>query len=125
MTRTLVAEDDIDLLEYVSLVLARAGHEICQARDGAEAIAALDSGVFDLVVTDHHMPHRTGREVLGHLADKGLPTKALLMSADHYLSDDAELAATLDVFLPKPFNRSSLLEAVDVLVGSRALPQQA
>ena len=125
MTRTLVAEDDIDLLEYVSLVLARAGHDVCQARDGAEAIAALDESVFDLVVTDHHMPHRTGREVLGHLAGKGLPTKALLMSADHYLTDDAELVGTIDAFLPKPFKRGALLEAVDVMVGSRPLPQDA
>ncbi len=117
MTRILVTDDDDDIREFVSFVLARAGHEVSTARDGAEAIAFLTAEHFDLLVVDQHMPHATGAEVLLALRQRTPHTKALLMSGDHQMGADEEVAAVQPHFLRKPFNLTALMSAVEALVG--------
>jgi len=82
----------LSAFEFVSFVLARAGHDVSTARDGAEAIAFLTAEHFDLLVVDQHMPHATGAEVLLALRQRDPRTKALLMSGDHDMQSDAEVA---------------------------------
>lgn len=48
--------------------LTRRGFEVATAASAAEGIALLQSQQFDLVAIDHHMPERTGREMLDDIA---------------------------------------------------------
>lgn len=125
MTRILVSDDDDDIREFVSFVLARAGHDVSTAKDGAEAIAFLTAEHFDLLVVDQHMPHATGAEVLHALRQRTPQTKALLMSGDHQMGTDAEVAEVKPHFLRKPFNLTALMAAVDALVGDETAPAVA
>ncbi|MDP2056125.1 MAG: response regulator, partial [Acidobacteriota bacterium] len=63
----LVAEDDDDLRGVLTAALTRNGHRVLQARDGAEALAAIDREPVDLLVLDLVMPNIDGYEVLARL----------------------------------------------------------
>ena len=64
MARILVADDDNICRGLVSILLTSAGHEVVEACDGKEALAAcLHSPAPDVAVLDHRMPHLTGLEV--------------------------------------------------------------
>ena len=63
----LVAEDDDDLRGVLTTSLTRSGHRVLQARDGAEALAAIEREHVDLMVLDLWMPNVDGFEVLERL----------------------------------------------------------
>ena len=108
--RTLVADDEPDIRDFIGHVLERAGHEVTIAGDGAEVLARTSEQDFDLVVLDHHMPRMSGLAVAEELHRTSPATKVLLMSGD------LEVAHEHAAFLPKPFNRTEFLAAVDTLL---------
>lgn len=63
----LVADDDEDILELVSLALRREGCEVIKARDGDEALALAFERRPDLIVRAVMMPGRDGYQVVGAL----------------------------------------------------------
>jgi len=58
--RLLVADDNEANRELISAILRSAGHEVEVARDGAEAVAAVQSRDYDLVLMDVRMPVMDG-----------------------------------------------------------------
>ena len=65
----LVAEDDADLRGVLTTSLTRNGHRVIPARDGAEALAAIEREHVDLLVLDLVMPNIDGFEVLARLKE--------------------------------------------------------
>ena len=65
----LVAEDDADLRGVLTASLTRNGHRVMPARDGAEALAAIEREHVDLLVLDLVMPNIDGFEVLARLKE--------------------------------------------------------
>jgi two-component system cell cycle response regulator CpdR len=63
MTRILLAEDDDSLRAFLTRALERAGYWVRSCPDGDDAIAALDEGAYDLLLTDIVMPGADGIEV--------------------------------------------------------------
>ena len=64
-----VAEDDEDLRGILTTSLTRNGHRVIPARDGAEALAAIEREHVDLLVLDLVMPNIDGFEVLARLKE--------------------------------------------------------
>ena len=60
MARILVIDDEPGLREYVRAVLEREGHEVEEARDGNEGLAACDRAAVDLALVDLIMPRKDG-----------------------------------------------------------------
>ena len=59
--RLLLVNDNPDARRLLLRALTRGGFErITEAADGREAVEALTTGFFDLIVTDVHMPHLDG-----------------------------------------------------------------
>ncbi|HEX5918624.1 MAG TPA: response regulator [Nocardioides sp.] len=108
--RSLVADDEPDIRDFIGHVLERAGHLVTLAGDGGEVLAHTSAESFDLVVVDHHMPRMTGLAVAEELRRTSPTTKVLLMSGD------LDVGAEHPHFLPKPFNRSEFLAAVDTVL---------
>lgn len=60
----LVVEDEILIRQLNTAALLHAGYDVNAARDGADAWEALNSGLYDLVITDNNMPKVSGVELL-------------------------------------------------------------
>ena len=84
--RILVVDDDPEDLLLVRTLLAKHGYAVDEARDGEEALAAIDQRPPMLVVLDLELPALDGREVLARLraseATRSLPVVVLTGSPD-------------------------------------------
>lgn len=115
----LVAEDDADLRGVLSAALTRNGHRVLQARDGAEALAAIEREPVDLVVLDLVMPNIDGYEVLARLKSNGRDARipvVVVSGADHSSSELRSLRLGANVFLAKPIEAAALTEEVTRLL---------
>lgn len=63
MATVLFADDDADICVLATQLLARRGHTVITAADGAEAIGLLADVAPDMVITDLNMPRQDGRAV--------------------------------------------------------------
>ncbi len=79
--RILVAEDDDLTLELLGTVLRGEGYEVVTVADGREALDQLQSGVFDLVLSDVQMTRASGLEVLKAVTKEFPDTPVVLITA--------------------------------------------
>jgi DNA-binding response OmpR family regulator len=63
-TKILCVEDDPDMIEYLELVLGKAGYEVIGADGGAQGLELMRREQPDLVLLDLMMPEIDGAEVL-------------------------------------------------------------
>ena len=79
--RLLLVEDDVRVRGFVRRTLEALGYRITQATDGQQAMALLDGGSFDLVLSDIELPGGVSGLDLAQRVETGLPqTRILLMS---------------------------------------------
>ncbi len=62
--RILCVEDDQDMIDYINLILGKAGFEVIGANGGAEGLEAMRREQPDLILLDLMMPGMDGAEVL-------------------------------------------------------------
>ena len=108
--RVLVADDEVDICLSLKLHLEREGYQVTTVPDGQAALAELQRGDFDFLLTDLVMPHLDGLGLLDAMADRGLKAGVILMSA-HADVDTAMQAiqkGALD-YVAKPFNTKEVL----------------
>jgi CheY-like chemotaxis protein len=115
----LIADDDADHRELISLTLRRSGHEVITAVDGPSAMTVLLAGGVDAALLDVRMPGEDGIELCRRL--RAEPSTAslpiMLISADvndHQIR--AALRAGADDYLAKPFPRAELCARLDNLL---------
>jgi CheY-like chemotaxis protein len=106
----LVVDDDPDVLYALSETLSEAGYSVYGARDGIEALDAIEERRPDLIITDLLMPTMTGFELLGALHDDpGLASIPTLIVTGARLPP--EQRTTGRVF-SKPLDLERLLRAI-------------
>ena len=116
--RVLVVEDNRVNQIVAGRILAKQGHESVIARDGREAIEALEAGSFDVVLMDGHMPVLDGFEATREIRRREQATgrhipivglTALAMKGDR----ERCLEAGMDCYLAKPFKPKDLVAVLD------------
>ncbi len=111
--RILVADDEPFIVDIVATVLEDEGHTVLRAYDGSQALARIENGGCDLLITDNMMPRLSGLELIRRLHEQPqLTIPTILMSAVH--PDILPPAPTF--FLPKPFDLEHLLSLVERLL---------
>jgi CheY-like chemotaxis protein len=109
----LIADDDADLRELVSIAVHKAGFAVAAAvGTGTDAWAVLQGTEIDLAVLDISMPGMTGLEVTRRArAEPGLEQLAvLIITADGSVTIEAEAeAAGASGLLTKPFQVRELV----------------
>ncbi|MFH9011010.1 SpoIIE family protein phosphatase [Streptomyces sp. NPDC017943] len=113
--RVLVADDNADMREYLSRILAGAGYEVITVTDGIEALHAVRRDLPDLVVSDVMMPRLDGLGLVARLRAEArtAAVPVLLLSARAGQEASIEgLHAGADDYLVKPFAAAELLARV-------------
>ena len=76
----LLVDDEQTILNSLSRELADAGLEVTPAPSGEEAIARINNGCFDLVMTDLLMPGLDGFQVLKAVKQRDLQTMVIILT---------------------------------------------
>jgi PAS domain S-box-containing protein len=102
--RLFLVEDDDDIALLISRALSRAGHELTRCRTAADALIVLGHNPFDLVLIDQRLPDMTGLGLLEALAQEGINTPSLIVTAygDEQLATQALQAGALDYIVKDP-----------------------
>ena len=117
-----MAEDNLVNQKVAVRLLAKLGVEADLASDGAEAVARVEAGTYDVVFMDCQMPKMDGFEAsrrirAGEGPDRRIPIIA--MTANAMVGDKEQcLAAGMDDYVPKPVRAEAILQAL-----KRCLPQ--
>lgn len=64
--KILCIEDDLDMIEYLKLILGKAGYEVIGAEGGRLGLEAMRREQPDLILLDLMMPEMDGADVLLH-----------------------------------------------------------
>ena len=114
MARILVADDQEMMRDSLCATLARDGHEVVAATDGAVAVSKLQEGRFDLLITDLKMPKITGIELLAE-AKKLRPDMPVVLMTAFATVQTAVEAMKLGAYdyIQKPFDGEEIKHLVD------------
>jgi DNA-binding NtrC family response regulator len=81
VAHVLVVDDEPPFRALLRDILEGAGHAVTEARDGAEALAFLDRGAFDVVLTDRQMPKVDGLELVRRIRARPSPPPVVVLTA--------------------------------------------
>lgn len=114
----LVVEDEKAVAHMIAMVVGGPTAKVSTAKNGWEALIKIGATgtPFDVVITDHRMPHMTGLELVRQLRVKNFGGKILVLSA--YLSDEdirAYEQLGVDMMMSKPFDFEELQQAMSIL----------
>ena len=125
----LVADDDEDFLNLVTLRLEQDGHRVERASSGSEALRKAREVDPDLCVFDVMMPGLTGFEVLHELrAQEGteeMPVMLLTASLTDREAFDGATESAADDWMRKPFSTDEFRARVRALLGRGERPDTA
>ena len=124
--RVLVADDHETNRTVVGLILSGAGAETTAVEDGAQAVAAFQEGVFDLVLMDMQMPVLDGLTAVRRIREwertAGRAPTLILMLTANTLPEHvaASRLAGADGHIGKPVTAARLFAAVDAAMEAKA-----
>ena len=116
--RVALLDDDPVVLEAVSELLTRAGHQCVTFERGRQLIRALHQERFDLFVLDWNIPDLSGVSVLEWIRNQIGNTPPVLILTSRIADEDvvACLKAGADDFVSKPLNAPVLTARIDALL---------
>ena len=119
--KILIADDEPNILISLEFLMKREGYEVVVARDGQEAIDAIERERPALVLLDVMMPIKTGFDVCHEVrASETLrDTPILMLTAKGRDTDVAKgLALGANAYMTKPFSTKELVQKVREMVGA-------
>jgi PAS domain S-box-containing protein len=117
--RILLAEDNVTNQQVALGILKKFGLQADAVASGAEAVRALETLPYDLVLMDVQMPDMDGFEATRHIRDSGSRVLnhriPIIAMTAHAMQGDRErcLKAGMDDYLTKPIAPQALLEAME------------
>ncbi|HEY0351780.1 MAG TPA: response regulator [Gemmatimonadales bacterium] len=114
--RILVVDDDPGIRQTVHIALSNTGYEVLQARDGEEATRLCHEAAPDLVITDIHMPRKSGLLLIQDLQEHSSSSRIIVMTdggpaQDFKLFGLAQMLGAVRT-IAKPFTLDDMVNAV-------------
>ncbi len=114
--RVLLAEDEKRMAAALVALLKQEKYDVDHMEDGASALDALESGIYDIAVLDVMMPEMNGFEVARKARQNGIKTPILMLTAKSQLDDKVQgLDSGADDYLTKPFQTKELMARLRAL----------
>lgn len=117
MARILLAEDDEDMRRFLVKALERAGHEVVDFDNGADAYGRLREEPFSLLLTDIVMPEMDGIELARRASEIDPDLKIMFITgfAAVALNPDSDAPRDAKV-LSKPFHLRDLVNEIEKML---------
>jgi len=125
MSEILVVDDEQSMRDFLAIMLKKEGHEVVTAMNGADAIKAVQSEIFDLVITDIKMPGTDGLEVLKTVKEISPETVVIMVTA-FATAETAVEAMKLGAYdyIIKPFKVDELKLIINNSLEKRSLRKE-
>ncbi len=118
--RLLLAEDERDLSRVLTTILQHNHYTVDPVFDGEDALAYLESGLYDAAILDIMMPKMDGITVLKRARAKGVRIPILMLTAKAEVDDKVlGLESGANDYLTKPFATKELLARIRAMTRSR------
>ncbi len=125
----LIVEDAPEVLQMLDQILRLNGYTVMTARNGQEALAAIEKQQPDLVVTDILMPKIDGFSLIYRLRTdaKTRNIPVVFLTATYVSGDDRDFATTIGAtrFVQKPIDTREFLEMIVELLNQPQAPLPA
>ena len=121
--KILIVDDEPNILLSLEYLMQREGFEVRVARDGLQAIEAIEHETPDLILLDVMMPGKTGLEVCQHVRaiERMQSVQIIMLTAKGRETDIAKgLALGANAYVTKPFSTRDLVAQVRSLLPSSA-----
>ena len=111
--RVLVVDDEPLLCAVAEAWLLADHHKVVTAENGAEALAQLAAGLFDLVITDKAMPEMNGEQLAAAIS-KAIPNLPVILMTGFgdLMKATGEKPPHIRTILSKPLTQTSLRAAL-------------
>lgn len=113
--KILVVDDDIDILEIVSLLLVERGYEVKALDHGETILEDIQDFQPNLILMDVMLGGMDGRDICKDLKTNPVTRKlpVILISGTHDLVESIDLPEGPDDFIAKPFDMDELYTKID------------
>ena len=121
----LVVDDDVAMLNSLTMLLEVNGHAVETAQGGEAAIEMLATTPYDLMLLDLQMPGIGGQEVLRHVSERKLNLNVVVVSGEtsFRVVKEALKEGAYD-FIRKPYDTAELLTTIHNGLQRRELERQ-
>lgn len=117
MIKIIVAEDDSELRQLYSHVLIKNGYDVTGVSNGKEALDALNSSYYDLIISDIMMPVMDGYELVSSIRNSGLNIPVMMITAKDAFDDMRHgFVSGTDDYMVKPINVNEMVLRVGALL---------
>lgn len=115
--RLLIAEDEPDLAEALTVFFEKNKFTVDTVGDGFAAYEYACTGEYDGIILDVMMPKMNGIEVLKKLRNEGINTPIMMLTAKAQTDDRITgFDSGADDYLPKPFEPDELISRVRAML---------
>lgn len=102
MKTVLYADDNLEIIELVKVLIERAGYQLLTAQDGNEAVQVSLEENPDLILMDINMPGMDGLTAVRQLRDDGFNNPIIMLTASESEEDrDRAINAGSDEYILK------------------------
>ena len=116
----LIADDEPNIVISLEYLLQREGYHVLVARDGQEALDAIDLMAPDLVLLDVMLPRVSGFQVCQKIRENAALNRmrvVMLTAKGRDVEMSKGMALGADAYITKPFSTKELLAQIRTLLG--------
>lgn len=127
MYKILIADDEPDILDFITYNLVKEGFEVITASDGIEAIKQAKTYHPDLIILDIMMPKLDGLEVCTHLRELSDFKDTLIIFLTAMGDENSEIKGLntgADDYIVKPIKPKLLISRVNALLRRANKPDE-
>ena len=115
--KALIIDDEVDICNLLSYLLVKKNMQTDYVNTISQAMQVLEKDEPVIIFLDNHLPDGKGLDFIPYIKEKLPEVKLVMITAYDSPADRSRaLSKGVDDFVPKPFTREKIYNAVDQLV---------